>query len=255
MDDATADGDDGGLGAVGHVEFGEGVGDVKFDGGFGHVQAGGDFLVAEAGDDVAEGLEFARGEVVAGLAGGEFGGDGGGEVGAAGVDDADGFEQFFDFGGFGDITRGTGLNGAPDVFFAFKDGEQDDACIGKFGAQHGGGFRAVGAWDSEVHGDDVGLMFAIKMQGLGAVAGFADEVEIAFSGDGFGEAEAHHGVVVDDEDADFSLHGLKVAGWLGRRAEAAGTMMRMVVPLPGVESMVRVACSLLLRSRMPRRPK
>ena len=110
MDDASLDGDDGGLGAVGDPEFREDIGDVKFYGGLRHVQGGCELLVAETGDNVPKNLQFTGGQRVASLAGGEFGGDHRRKIGVARDDMPDGFEDVFDFRGFEHVA-GADIDG------------------------------------------------------------------------------------------------------------------------------------------------
>src|ERR1700729_998978 len=122
MNEAALEGGGGGLGAVVDLEFAEDMADVEFDGDFGDGEGGGDFLVAAAFDDEAEDFNFPRGQVGVSHAFSEAGADGRGNGAFAGMDFADGVNQFVAHGSLKEISSGAGLEGAIDVFLAVMGG-------------------------------------------------------------------------------------------------------------------------------------
>ncbi|MNF42365.1 hypothetical protein D3C84_234120 [compost metagenome] len=68
-------------------------------------------------------------------------------------------------------------------------------------AQAAQGFQAVHLRHVVVQQDQLGLQLAEQIQGLLAMSGFADDLQVCFEFEQLAHAAAHHRVVVDEQDA------------------------------------------------------
>src|SRR5689334_15093828 len=134
-----------------------------------NIQREGDLLVGHAPDDELEHLDLARTEIGGGGVGSEGGGDAGGQVAFAGVDGADGLQQFvvqYILGEVGEKARGQR---AADVLVSAIGGEGDQARRGELGANRDGGFDAVHHRHAQVEQGDIRGVSAEHLYGVGAV--------------------------------------------------------------------------------------
>ena len=97
---------------------------------------------------------------------------------------------------------------------------------------------------------DVGPERVDEVEGLGAVGGLADDVEVGIAGEHAAEAVADHRMVVDDHQPD-RAHG---AGAADEPAAIAGTRADSAVPPPGSDSIASDPATRATRWRMPLRP-
>ena len=125
--EASFEGDEDGLGAIGDVEPLEDDADVGFDGGFLDGKEVSDLAVAVAADEEGEDLALAGAEVAVGQAAGEGGGDGWREEAAAGVHAAEGVDEVLVGHALDEVAHGSGGEGLVDIFVAFVGGDDDDA--------------------------------------------------------------------------------------------------------------------------------
>ena len=119
-----------------------------------------------------------------------------------------------------------------------------------------GGFDAVEIGHADVEDGDVGFELGGLSDGLAAVFGFADDGEFGLLLDEKAQAATDEGVVVGEQDSNFT--------WIGAHAGATdadalapastGSSARMIVRVPGRDSMLIVPPRRLTRSSMPRRP-
>lgn len=165
LDKAFLDGVFGEAGDVVEVEFFHEADAVGLDGGGGDFHDFGHFLDAAALGGVDEDFEFARGECGFGFLAGlilefvdEVGGDVGGVVGAAGLDGADGLEEFFGRAFFEEVALGAGFGDVDDVFAGVVDGEDEDFDVRMGFAELADNFEAVHPWHVDVEEDEVGAM-------------------------------------------------------------------------------------------------
>ena len=145
----------------------------------------------------------------------EAAGDGGVEEGAAVGDGSYRRCELFGRDVLEDEAAGAGLECPVDVLVGVE-GRQDDDLewpVGSF-EDGGGGGQAVHLGHADVHEHDVGAVFVGGLDGFEAGAGFGDDVDVGLVVEDHGEATAHEGLVVDDDDAD----GHVGSGSRGRRA-------------------------------------
>src|SRR5215472_17613007 len=120
-------------------------------------------------------------------------------------------------------------------------------------AKPGGRGHAVGPRHPEIHQDDVGTERPGEGEGLVAVTGLADHLEIRHRVEHRPQTSADHEVVVRQQHPDG--HGpvapLPVAAGIVRRV---GSCTATVVPSPGALSMESEPPSAFTRSRMAARP-
>ena len=67
---------------------------------------------------------------------------------------------------------------------------------------HDGGAVQLGHAQVEHH--DVGLVLFVELERLGAVAGLGHHLHVGLLVDDGGEAVAHHGMIVGEDDADLA---------------------------------------------------
>lgn len=189
-----------GFGAIGGSEFGDGFREIVAHGAFREMELGGDVGAGEAITGEAQDLTFAIGERVdfAPGFGGEFGGDrfassvnpteSGGEAGGGRV-----FEQ---------VALDAGIEGSAQVAGTGEGGDDDDARSQLEALDFGGEFEAGHFGHFNVGEQDVGRQLVGEAQGLGAVAGLADDREIVFGFEERGKGSEHHGLIFGENDAD-----------------------------------------------------
>ena len=103
-----------------------------------------------------------------------------------------------------------------DVFVEVEGGEDEDACVLVAPAeQPAGGFDPVEAGHAHVHQHDVGFQFGGELDGLIAVGGFADDLEVVVDLQDHAEPGPDERLVVGDEDS--SRHAFE-RGRLARMA-------------------------------------
>lgn len=202
IDDASLHGDDDGLGPVLDVEAAEDDVDVPLHSAAGDIESGGDFLIVEAFDDQAKDFDFAGAEGRFSKFGGDVVQDATGDVAFAGVDAADGLEEFQVGHSFEDVGLGSSGESFADVLVALISGEDDDGAGGAVGEDGFGGFDAAHFGHAEIHEDHVGQVFAGEEDGFGSGAGLADDGHVGLGVDDAGDAHGDDGVVIGDEDTD-----------------------------------------------------
>lgn len=137
----------------------------------------------------------------------EFFPDARGVVGLAAGDLADGGDDLVDFRGFAHIPQRPGLGCAPDALGVFEDRKQHHPGLGKLGADLRGDLVAIAVRQFVVHGHHVRPQTPIERDGLVAVFRLAHENHVGVAFDRLGEGEADHGMIIDDQDADWGCHG------------------------------------------------
>src|SRR5215831_8300719 len=204
MDYAALQGHRSGLSAVARAELAQYVVDVSFDGGLADIEACGNLFVAIAPDDEGEDVELARRQARAAHSCCQAFGDGGRNAAEAGMHCSNCFEQFFRKHAFQQISAGTGLQGAVDVFVAVVGGQYDDPRGWKLLSNCNDRIDAAHAGHSKVHNRDIGAMLLEEINCLLAVSGFGDHSHIALRVDQGDQPAPYNIMVIDNEQLDFS---------------------------------------------------
>jgi len=107
---------------------------------------------------------------------------------------------------FQDVAAGTGFERLADERVFGMHAQHEDGDVGKFGENAAGSFDAVDLRKGAIHDDDGGVELLGELNGLEAVTGFAYDVERRFVFEDAAKTAADEGVVVNEEDGQFSRH-------------------------------------------------
>ncbi|MCO5614894.1 hypothetical protein L7F22_069179 [Adiantum nelumboides] len=214
------------LRAVPGAELGHRAADVGLRRRRAHVQAGGDLVVGQPGRDLGEDLPLAVGELAepdraVGAAPGarrELGdqgaGDRRGEQRLPAVHHPDGVDEVGRFGVLDQEPAGAAADRVEDVGVLGERGQDDHPGAGELrvaGDLPGRG-DAVGAGHADVHEDDVRVVLAGRGDGLCAVGGLGDDVQVGLRAEQRAEPGADERLVVGEQDPDH----LSAPGVVGR---------------------------------------
>jgi len=223
-DDAGLVGEDDGLNAVAQAEFREHPPDMRLDGGVGHDELLGDLRVGEAAGDEFQDVELAgrqvvelwgrllRGWVVADERLDQPPGDGRGEQGFSVADGADARDELFGWDVLEQESARAGMQRVEDVLVEVEGGQHEHAW--RMRALHDPpcGLEPVDGRHPDVHEDDVGPGATRGVDGLGAISGLGDHVQVWFGLENHPKAGAHERLVVGDQDADGHASTLAPSG-------------------------------------------
>ena len=170
---------------------------------FGNGEVIGNDFIGVTGGDQAKDFDFASGELVVGGVIGEFGGDFRRDAFVSGMDGADGLEQFAMQETFQQVGASAGFESADDLDVTGVGGEDDKARVGKFAADGAHGVDAVHAGHLQIHEHDIGPMEAELFDGLQAIGGLTDELQVGLIGNERGDALTQDRVIVDQGDANW----------------------------------------------------
>ncbi len=152
------------------------------------------------------------------------------------------------------------MQGGVDVLVLVEGGEDDDAGGRRTGGDPAGGLDAVEHGHPDVHHHDVGAQFLGEADGLGAVPGLADHLQVLGLGDDHLQGGPDEGLVVGEEDADGrdggdGGDGGRGRGRAGHRADpVSGRRAVTRKPPSGRGAAVKSPCSRATRSRRPTSP-
>src|SRR6185312_15087056 len=135
------------------------------------------------------------------------------------------------------VPGGAGREGLAHVRGVVLHREHQDARVGRLDPDLGRGVDPARAWHDHVEEDDIGRELARQLDGLLAVAGLADRLEVVLALQEQAQARPDHRVVVDDQDADH-----------------AGTSTTSVVPWSVLDSTRSDPPRSSARSRIDTRP-
>src|SRR5262249_18154401 len=140
--------------------------------------------------------------------------------------------------------------GGEDGIVVLEEGDDEDAGGGAGGDDGADGVDAALAGELKVHQDDVGEEVEGDGDGLGAVRGLADELEVGDGGDQLAQPLAEEGMVFDDQDTE-TVHAS-----CPPFVCPIGKVTRTSVPwLSGPEPMAQVPPNSVARSRIDWSPR
>ena len=136
---------------------------------------------------------------------------------------AHGSRHFFGLGVLQHVARGTGLQRRCDLLLLDEGGHCHDLGLVALRLDPADGGDAVHVRHQQVHQDHVGLEAAGHGHALGAVGGFADDLDVGLVVEEHAQPHPHDRVVVDDEHADLGLigHFGSWGGGIGHRLEGS----------------------------------
>src|SRR6266511_2673802 len=197
------------------VQLLEDVADVVLDGVLGDVELLGDVAVVVALGDELEDLHLAVGEPRGGelllLVGSfdhggelveELGGHRRGDQRLALGDRADGVGDLLDGDLLEQVAVGAGLDGVVEVGLLVGDRQHEDLGVGDEVLDGLGRLDAAAPRHADVHQHHVGHQLLGLVDGLGAVAGLSDDLDVVLLLEHHLEATAEQRVVVHDQHAD-----------------------------------------------------
>ena len=201
-----------GLHTVAEAELLEDVGDVRLHRGLADVELGADLRVGQPAGDQAEHLHLALGQLV------EVSWPGGpGHAGEL-LDDAlgdrrrqervavghraDGGEELLGRVVLEDEAAGPDAQRLVDVLVEIERRQDQDAGRPVGGQDPPSGLQPVELGHPDVHEHDARLQAGGLLDGLAAVGGLTDDVDVGLAGQEHAEADADHGLVVGHQDPD-----------------------------------------------------
>jgi peptidoglycan/LPS O-acetylase OafA/YrhL len=173
----------------------------------------------------------------------------GGQQRVAGGDDPDGVHQRAGVGALAEEAAGARAQSQDDVVVVLEGGEHEDLHAGEIvvGGDAAGRLDPVHHGHPDVHEHDVGAGAAGQVDGLPAVEGLADDVDVRLGVEDQPEARPDQGLVVGEQHPD--AHGVT-----GSRSAAAGRTACTANPPSGDGCAVTVPPAAAARSRMPTMP-
>src|SRR5581483_1058482 len=116
------------------------------------------------------------------------------------------------------------------------------------------GVKPAHHWHGEVHDDHVRPQPLGNLDSLAAVGGLADDLHIWLVVEQGSQTRPQNGVVVHEDDPNLSFAQTATAAPTCPQV-VTGTPMRIVVPAPGLVSILKVPPTSSTRSRIPKRPR
>ena len=126
-----------------------------------------------------------------------------------------------------------GLQRPGDVLVGVVGRQHDDARLRIDLANPPDRLDALHLRHPQVHQHDVGTVRAERLDGLAAVGGFGDDLEIGLLVDDVGDAGAQQRVIVDDQHARRAASAPAAGAVAGQRSASAGSRDRERRRLPG----------------------
>src|ERR1700733_15882158 len=160
LDDPSPDSNGNRLRAGAGAQFLHDVLDVNLDRLFGDVKARRDVAIPVATRDVAQNVDFTRGQGFVAQMLGQIAGHFGGHTLLSRVDLANHVQQFTGRHALEHITTGARLHGALDFHVALESGEHDDTSVREFRADANHDVDTADVGKPQVHQRNVGPMLA-----------------------------------------------------------------------------------------------
>ena len=117
-------------------------------------------------------------------------------------DGADACDELFGWDVLEQESARAGVQGVEDVLVEVEGGQHEHARGVRGLHDPPGGLEPVDGRHADVHEDDVGPGATRSVDGLGAILGLADHVEVGLGLEDHPKAGAHERLVVGDQDAD-----------------------------------------------------
>src|SRR6185369_149179 len=200
--DAALNADGHGVSPIADSQLHEDVVHVVLDRTLGDPEIGTDLLVAHSPSDAAQDLHLSCAQARARKPLHQPRGDVGGNLGPAGGDLANGLQDLRTRRLLEEITLGSRLQRAIDVFMAIRARKDQDPRLGPLLPQDLDELHAAHPGQAYVEHDHVRPLLPAGGERRGTVGDGRNHAHVRLQADDRGQSLAHHGVVVDECDSD-----------------------------------------------------